>query len=165
MQPKWRTVPGHPDYEASDRGAVRRRTPGRSTYVGRVLNPSLNDGGYLYVSLNTERVAVHRVVCRTFHGPAPSTRHEATHRNGKKLDNRDVNLRWRTHRQNIADKVRHGTVIIGTRHHAAKLTPAKVRRIRVLVPVIGLTATGARYGITKQAVALIINGKNWRHVK
>lgn len=164
---RWKVVPGFPDYEVSVRGVVRRRTPGRGTYVGRVLKPCPNDQGYLSVTLNgTVRISVHRLVCRTFNGPPPSPRHEATHRNGRKLQNYPHNLRWRTHRQNIADKIRHGTVVFGARHHATPLTARKVRRIRRIARLkVGFPFIGQQYGISRQAVWAIVHRKTWKHIK
>lgn len=161
---RWRTVPGFAAYQVSSSGAVRRRLPGRGTWVGRMLNPSPNDGGYLYISFSGYRISIHKLVCLVFHGPAPSLLHEAAHRNGKKLDNRARNIRWVLHQQNIDDKTRHGTLLRGTRHHAAKLTPRKVRTLRRMVKRTTLAAAGRHFGITKQAVSDIIKGKNWRHV-
>lgn len=171
MRPRWRIVPGFPDYEASACGKVRRRTLGRGTWPGRMLSPRRNDQGYLIVTLNGKvPMAVHRIVCRTFNGRPPSPHHEACHQNGRKRDNRSKNLRWKTHRENIEDKNRHGTMVRGERHPKALLHPASIRRIRRLVPRGRvprgtLTALADHYGVSRQAIWLVVRGHNWRHVK
>lgn len=163
---RWRTIPGHKNYEVSSTGIVRRRTPGRGTYPGRVLTATASPNGYRYVCLDQTWCAVHQLVCRAFHGRRPSPRHEVGHRNRKKIDNRARNLRWLTKEQNEADKKKHGTWVVGTRHHNATLTPAKVRRIRALSKRGALQEDlAARFGVLQSNVSKIINRKAWKHVK
>lgn len=40
--------------------------------------------------------SVHQLVCRTFHGEPPSTRHVVARNNGDATDNSPENLRWDT---------------------------------------------------------------------
>jgi hypothetical protein len=69
-----------------------------------------------------------------FRGPCPPGM-EACHNNGDPTDNRLCNLRWDTHANNEADKIRHGTYFIrarlkGERNGNSKLTEEEVRLIR-----------------------------------
>lgn len=110
--------------EASSLGRIRVTV---NTAVGpktiyRKQNKSW--GGYMQLSIATEtgrkNRAVHRLICQAFHGDPPSDAHEASHINGDKLDNRACNLAWKTHRENEADKRRHGTLLTGDRHYSRK---------------------------------------------
>ena len=79
---------------------------------------------------------VHRLVLTTFTGSCPGG-YEGAHWNGVRTDNRLVNLRWATRKDNLADRVRHGTLPVGEKHvqwkshckRGHRLTPenAKVR--------------------------------------
>lgn len=44
---------------------------------------------------------VHRLICRTFHGPAPAGMDQVNHLNGIKWDNRAINLEWSNNSLNI----------------------------------------------------------------
>lgn len=65
---------------------------------------------------------VHRLVLETFRGPRPPGQ-VARHLNGRATDNRLANLVWSTQRENILDKVRHGTM-------PRRLTASAVQQIR-----------------------------------
>ena len=164
MAATWRTMPGHPAYEVSASGIVRRRLPGLGTFVGRVLT-QCSSREYRYVCMDGERVFVHVAVCRAFHGPKPGPQYEAAHMNGRNTDNRRSNLRWLTQRQNDAHKDKHGTRVRGARHHKTNLTPKDVRRIRRLAETKTQLEIGAIYGIQQPAVSRIINRIWWKHVK
>lgn len=116
----WRTHPVYTLYQASDDGRVRsigryvrRRGNGIWWHPGRELKTFRRRGGYLggNISVDGRRInfEVHRFVCETFHGLAPSEDVETRHLNGDQLDNRSSNLTWGTKSQNACDRVRHGT--------------------------------------------------------
>lgn len=117
----WRPIPGWEDsYQVSNHGRVRsldRRVPGQPGVTrrrrGKVLKQNQISSGYLQVVLRAEGCIkpslVHRLVCETFHGPAPSPRHEVAHFDGTKNNNVPENLRWATRSENQMDRRRHGT--------------------------------------------------------
>lgn len=83
---------------------------------GRKLAPARGAKGYLQVQIHLAGRSgftcdIHRLICETFHGPAPSRLHHAAHVNGDRLDNRSQNLSWKTPKENEADKVLHGTKV------------------------------------------------------
>lgn len=106
---------------------------------------------------------VHRLVCAAFHGPAPSSDHEAAHLNGDPMDNRASNLAWKTKTGNEEDKIDHETGNRGSRHGMHKLTEGEVRSIRAR------GAAGARqvdlareFGVSQTQICSILRGRAWK---
>jgi len=170
---EWRPVPGHPGYEASSLGRVRSLdrwieipNRGRGFRRGIILRPQIM-GLYTGVALGKlHRMYVHVAICTTFHGPRPSKRHEAAHWNGNRLDNRAENLRWVTHQQNEADKIRHGTNPEGRRHGMVKLTEVDVLAIRKIHASGSLSqqAIADQFNISRRMIGLIVARSNWTHL-
>lgn len=115
---EWRVVPGHPTYEVSSLGRLRRTASVRRRvhpktgivqdfhYKPRILRPIKTQYGYVQVNIDRRIVFLHRVVLSAFVGPRPDGM-QACHGNGIRDDNRIANLRWDTPESNYADKVRH----------------------------------------------------------
>lgn len=140
----WEPVPGYEGlYEACDDGRVRSLDKidalGRPR-EGRVLKPRDVGCGYQQVTLcdgkTKKQLLVHRVVCATFHGAPPSSKHQVDHINGNKKDNRAANLEWVTASEN------------NTRSNAPRIA-------KRLKPVVRVDPDGTRtlYPGIKQAVA------------
>lgn len=142
-----REIPGRPGYSVTRDGRVFGPR-------GRELKRSLMKNGYLM----SGGALVHRLVLLAWVGPPPTPQHETAHENGVKTDNRVENLAWKTHKENCADRARHGTDNRGLIYNN-KLTPEQVEEIK--------TASGtqaeiaARYGISQSQVSRIRNGKRW----
>jgi hypothetical protein len=119
------------------------------------------DGRRRYVRLNV-------LILYTFVGPPPEGMKNPTaaHWNGVKTDNRLTNLRWATQKDNIADKVAHGTHQAGEKHGMAVLTGAEVlemRRLRAAGDTFASIA--AKFDRKYVTVYAAIKGKNWRHLE
>jgi len=159
MREEWKAVPGFPGYEVSDRGRVR------SFRVPRVLRAEVDGRGHASVWLmNTgraKRQSVHRLVLLAFRGPAPAG-HESCHGDGDLRNNTLKNLRWDTHRNNMADKKRHGTQLAGARHPNAKMSVSDARQIKRLLADGKSGAEIARmFGVSGTVVSEIRRGKHW----
>lgn len=96
-----------------DRLGVSPQYPGFGvTPDGRVKGPRgwrtpfVRPDGYVHI----EGRLVHRMVALAWLGGPPTEKHEVSHINGDRSDNRVENLAWKTHKENEADKVLHGTV-------------------------------------------------------
>jgi len=113
---EWRPVAGYEDrYEVSSLGRVRSLWAIGWNYRRRrdlILKTPLNKQGYPTVNLaGTPRRPheVQKLVCLAFHGPRPSERHTAAHRDGIKPNCSAENIRWATWEEQAADRKRHGT--------------------------------------------------------
>ena len=155
----WAPIPGSPGYEAHPSGQIRsHRTPHNHPYRGpRVLKPKPIPDRYLQVNPGGRERLVHRLILLTFVGEPPAG-HEACHLNGVRTDNRLVNLAWKTHRENIADKWEHGTM--GTSRRI--LTPEAITEIRSGSHSVRQMA--AKYGVSISAVYKVRQGKNTKSI-
>lgn len=97
---EWRWVVGQEGrYKVSNLGRVRSYVKG-----GRIRNPHTTNCGYYIVELfidgEIKGKLVHRLVAEAFI-PNPENKRTVNHKNGKKDDNRAVNLEWMTYSENI----------------------------------------------------------------
>jgi hypothetical protein len=175
----WRPVVGWEDlYEVSDRGQFRsfdrwvRTSRGNGVRLarGRSLKPMPDSRGRLHVVLcregNRQSRWAHRLVLEAFAGPCPPGQ-EALHGPGGPGDNRwPENLHWGTHSENLMDKHRDGTALIGSRNHAAKLTEDAVRRMRTRYAAGGVThqQLADEFGMHKGTIGRVLRGQRWQHV-
>lgn len=112
---RWRDIPGHEGYQASDLGRIRsldrvvETRAGFRSYGGKVLKPT-SDGRYLRVTLGYRqpRTAVHVLIAETWIGPKPFPSAEVRHKDGDKTNCVKGNLAWGTRSENIQDKKWHG---------------------------------------------------------
>jgi len=161
----WRPVPGWSEYEVSDVGRVRRIAGGKGAKKGRVLRPWVSVG-YHYVGLwrsnKQKRVGVHVLVARAFLPPPIPGQTQVSHRDGVRLNNTPLNLRWATPIQNAADRWRHGTDAVGESNPMAKLTLEDVAAIKAMrARGFSQTAVAADFGVVRQTVSDIERGRRW----
>lgn len=116
-----------------------------------------NDGG--------ERVkaSVHRLVCLSFHGEAPSEQHHAAHGDGDRSNNSETNLRWATAKENDEDQWRHGRHPFGETAPTAKLSTAAVIEIRAIGRSRKQRDLASEFKISQRQIGRILNGQSRRH--
>lgn len=163
MIEEWRPVEGFDGYEVSDAGNVRCSRPRgnqQAPVEPRPLKPKgRKSGTYLRVQIGKygPTRTVHSLVADAFvEGKAPGL--EVAHENGNKYDNRAENLRWKTRKENHADKFRHGT-------NGRGLTREVVEAIRATY-VPGKTTTrqvAEMFGITPSTVCKIVKRQRWEY--
>ncbi len=112
------------------------------------------------------RKLAHRCVCEEINGPPPTPKHEAAHScgNGGKGCCTKGHLSWKTRAENEADKIVHGTVVLGSMHPNAKLNEDDVRKIRSLMGSLSLRKTAALFLVSPRLVGRIQRGERWRHI-
>ncbi len=144
----WKPVPGYEDkYEVSDQGRVRSLAKG-------IMTPKRRNAKYFAVELYLNGIgrfhSIHTLVLTAFVGPCPEGK-ETCHNNGIGTDNRLVNLRWGTKKDNGQDRVRHGTARTRrTGNYKTKLTPEDVEKIRLDGRVSRLVAQD--YGVCSSLI-------------
>ena len=122
--------------------------------------------GYARFEIDGKLVFGSRYACEVAHGPPPSINHDAAHtcRNGRNGCVTKRHVIWKTHKENISDKWDHGTMLVGERHHRAKLTEPQVREIRGLRNAIPRKAMANKFGVGVSTIDNILDGVTWRHV-
>lgn len=168
---EWREIPDWPEYEVSEDGAVRRVAGGLGSRKGRRLRAWRNvQTGYFCVQLWRENrrkgMTVHRLVALAFLGRPPSEKYVVAHIDGSRDNNHHANLRWATQKENMADTLVHGTHNRGTRNGQAKLDEICVRAIRKMDAMnIPHRVVAEGFGICRQTVDDIVNGRRWGHLR
>jgi hypothetical protein len=141
---------------------TRKHGPVCRILSGKVLSPTDNGHGYLSVQLGSNvRRYVHRLVCEAFHGPAPKN-HQVAHRDGNRKNNAPNNLRWATVKENMNDKLLHGTLVYGETQHNSKLKEKDVLKIRS--SSAGLLSLAREYGVTTDTIWKAKTGQSWKQV-
>ncbi len=171
MQEEWRSVIGYDGlYEVSNAGQVRSLPrPGCFHQELHVLVPFryTNRDEYAYLRVNLSRHnkvrtrPVHQLVLEAFVGPRPEG-FEAGHENGIYTDNRLSNLSWITKIENAADRTRHGTQLIGQKHHQAKLTNDQV--IAIYHSLLPTSLLVKEFQVSASTIRNIRSGYNWSGV-
>jgi len=102
-----RKIPNYKNYTISVYGVVI------NTKTGNTLKPYKTNTGHLMVSLcennKKKNFGIHRLVLMAFIG-MPQAGHEASHLDGDTNNNHISNLKWETHADNMARKIKHGTI-------------------------------------------------------
>lgn len=167
----WLPIPGYPGYEASSFGNIRSfRSPnGRGGLVAtpRPVKPTLmKDKPYFQISLGKgHQVRLHIAILKAFKGPRPSPSHDGCHADGNPNNNAESNLYWGTKKQNMADQVKHGTRVMGSKSGNTHLTETDVFNIRQALNngVAGIELARL-YQVGTTTISRIKNRESWGHI-
>lgn len=167
----WKPVVGYEtQYEVSNYGSVRSVPRLDSTghhRGGHLMKLRLSNKGYLTVHLRgpSKMLTVHRMVLEAFVGSKPTPKHEGAHIDGNKLNVMLSNLAWKTHIENCADKIRHGTAPRGEKNGGGgKLKADDVLAIRARVMLERPVDIAVEFGVTKEMIYSIRDRHSWKHV-
>lgn len=151
---RWKAVVGYEGaYEVSDTGVVRSLPrPGRKNLLE--LAPGRDKDGYEHVELFKDGVGtvclIHQLVLKAYRGARPVGR-QAAHLDGNRQNNYWKNLRWKTVKGNAKDRTKHGTVLAGEKHYAAKMNWQTVKRLRAL------RSTGMKLSLLAEMFQISVN--------
>lgn len=173
MTEVWREVPSAPTYEVSTLGRVRRSAGVWSHGRPRMIKGCVFDTGYRYIQTTVgassgakRAMAVHRMVCEAFHGPAPATNSVARHLDGDRANNSAANLAWGSPKENAADRRLHGRDRLGVDHHGAKLIDEHEVLAIFVLRRRGLTGEEIAevFGLNRSSVNRVLARTAWGHV-
>lgn len=158
-------VAGFPRYRVGTDGSICSLRKG--TWLP--LRGAYDKDGYHKIILCKDGKRYYRrtaaVILETFVGDKPSSKHEVRHLNGVRKDNRLSNLEWSTHKENIADKKKHGTWQGGNNASNRKLSEEDIPIIRHR-RMCGerLIDIADDYNVTVCTISAVATGQNWKHI-
>ena len=167
---KWKVVPRYcGDYAVSDSGLVRRTVERNGKRVIQEVKQYFDRYGYRKVFIKGGKkrttITVHTMVLEAFAGKRPAGM-VARHLSGCKTDNRLSNLSWGTPQENSADRLKHGTAVCGERVNTAKLWPAAVKQIWIMLAADWPHwKTAVAWGVHESTIRRIYIGETWAHLR
>lgn len=163
----WKEAAGFPNYAVSSHGRVMRTKTTNRAKAGYIIKPAIHYSGYFQHNLHREgkphNVRLHRLVCETFYGPAPSSEHQVAHWDDDKTNNKANNLRWVTRLQNEVDKDRNGRRRRGSRIPWAKLNEEQVVEIRRRIAAL-TNSLAMEFNVPIGLLRHVIAGRSWKHL-
>jgi len=156
-------------YQVSNLGNVKSLRYKRLEGNEHNLKPVIVNKNYVQVTLYRKgrrlRSTVHKLVLEAFDS-VRKTGMECRHLNGNGLDNRLVNLKWGTPKENTADKVKHGVVARGSAFKHTKLKENEVWLIKKLIANnIPVKDIAKMFKVVSNTIGEIKSNRNWKWVK
>jgi DNA-binding CsgD family transcriptional regulator len=127
---------------------------------------SIMRSGYGNMGYLGKEWRAHCLMATLAHGERPTPKHEAAHSCHQPGCVNPRHLSWKTHQQNIQDKVVRGTIILANNYgRAGKLTPAQVKQVRELAGKKTQVEIGQMVGLSESAIRAIISRKTYARVE
>lgn len=180
---QWKDIVGYVGiYKISDFGRVKRlkkdkirRWTRDKKVTDKISKPCFDKDFYLRIGLYHNKTAktikIHRLVATHFI-PNPENKPEVNHvgkradgKEGNKLDNRAISLRWATKEENRLHAILNGLRIDkGQNNNSAKLTDEQVLEIRGLHPNKNFSQIAREYNVHQSTISRIIKRTQWKHI-
>ncbi len=166
---EWRSCPGYEGlYAVSIEGRVKRVARGPNTCPGKVKKlqraPTRQRWTVkLHKNGTGQRVDVAPLVCKAFHGPAPSHKHRVGHKDGNRCNDHASNLCWELPDATVRRSYSLGKINRNGPHNGrAKLNRASVKEIRGLQGHCTAAEIAQRHEVSEWTVRAIWEGKRWK---
>lgn len=162
----WIPIQGFSMYEASTNGRIRSMIK----FEPAIIKAEIDKDGYHQHRLKDDdgvmrKISAHRIVAMAFNGEPFKDGLVVCHNDGIRSNNVPDNVRWATQKENIHDKIAHGTWQQGNKHPNSKITEDIAREIKGhLLNGMRPRAVSEMTGISHNIVWDISRGKTWRHV-
>jgi len=164
-------VPGY--HVTKDGDIFSRRLKGPTIRLGDTwvkLNPSSDETGRKKFTTKCidgqiKSFKIHRLVLQAYVGPCPEGL-ECCHNDGNASNNKLENLRWDTHKNNVEDQKRHGTLSRGEKIGVSKLKEKDIFTIKKLRETTDLSYSkiGKIYNVDGSTIYKIVKNKRWKHL-
>lgn len=118
--------------------------------------------GYATIYYEGQRDGAHRIVCRKIHGEPSTPELEVRHLCGVRACLAPKHLAWGTRKENMEDKVAHGTAPRGKLNGHSKLTEADVRWIREFGAHLPRKAVAEMFGVSPSAIGRAVLRRDWK---
>lgn len=165
----WKDIIGYEGYyQVSNFGNIKS-LPGKWKKFEKILKLHTTRCGYyiikLYKNTNCKIFTVHKLVALHFISN-PNNLSEINHKNCIKIDNRDNNLEWVTHQQNIDHCVKNNLNPKGENNGTAKLNENQVLEIRrkYIPRIYSQRKLAKEYNIGRTAILNILQKETWKHI-
>lgn len=168
----WKDIPDYKGYQISSFGRVRsfiihyshERRYSVSSF--RILKGGVDKDGYRRLILckeNGDRKSIkfYELVCLHFIGQKP-TGLVITHLDGDKVNDCLSNLAYRTQKENILDKNKHGTMPRGELHCCSKLKNSDVCEIRSSNK--SCKELSLKFGVNSANISAVRTRRLWKHL-
>lgn len=123
-----------------------------------------NHFGYAAVYWRGRAQGAHRVMLCLAVGEPPSVSHEGAHSCGRGTSGcvSPKHLSWKTHLENMRDRIRHGTSNRGTTNGQCRLSDQQAREVKLALAHGDKVAEIAeRFDVSVGAIRNIKSGRNW----
>ena len=120
-----------------------------------------NPQGYVSIRYDGRKETAHRIICRQVNGESPDPKMEVRHLCGVRACVAPKHLVWGTHKENMNDKVEHGTAPRGANNGHTKLTEADVRWIREFGTNMPRKAVAKMFGVSRHAIGRVVLRRDW----
>jgi hypothetical protein len=158
-----KNVPNFDGYFATECGRVISTL--RNTPV--FINGKVDKDGYrnliLYKEGNRHYFKNSRVIAMTFLGERPKG-YVIRHLDGNPLNDDVDNLQYSTQKENLQDRLLHGTQIYGELSPNAKLKEIDVIKLIALLKTNTVDSLCKEYGIKRSTLYDIKHNKTWKHL-
>lgn len=159
-------IPSYPGYYADVLGNIYSVRSGKEIVISQRIHKD-----YLHVTVRDtnspvkiHKEPVHKLVLQAFRGYRPHG-FVCRHLNGNCLDNRLVNLKWGTQKENMLDSIKHGTAAFlrhGENANGSKLKLKQVFQIRWLYKFgYKQKELATWFDISQKHVSDITRGRTW----